>query len=94
MSDDKPITFGGKSFGPRQWPLHVSKHQRDGYEHTLRRGPRPDEVKLFKRIEAETIRASRHVEQHRPDPASRMTASDVIAAVTMFPRNTSVAVSA
>jgi len=47
------------SWGWSKFPLTISRIQRESIDKISRRGPRPDEIKLMKRIEAEAIRERR-----------------------------------
>lgn len=47
------------SWGWSRFPHTISRIQREAIDKESRRGPRPDEIRLMKRIEAEAVRERR-----------------------------------
>lgn len=45
---ERPQFIGAKSFGKDQWPIHISKAQKDFYNHIVARGFTEEEVRRFK----------------------------------------------
>ncbi len=52
-------TFAERPRGWREYPLTISRIQREAIDAVARRGPRPDEIRLIRKIEAEAVRERR-----------------------------------
>lgn len=58
------------SWGWSKFPLTISRIQREAIDKESRRGPRPDEIALFKRIERDAAREHRQAMHVVPSVAA------------------------
>lgn len=58
--------FSERPRGWREFPLTISRIQREAIDKIARRGPRPEEIRLMRKIEAEAIRERRQHAKAEP----------------------------